>query len=302
MMRIRTVKPGLFLHEGLFECEMHTKLPIRLAWIGLFCVADREGRFAWRPRKIKAQIFPYDNDIDFEKILEALADGNFLIKYQAKDGEFYGAIPSWESHQRVNAREAQSQIPAPDQSMHVHARAQQCNARGEGKGKERKGKEGNGVGAYNFENCPDATAALHNSFDPDFDEEVQFGDEEPAERKESTTTGPTPITTFTVIDELAKDSTLSEVLKNISTDVQKKWANRYEISWLKKTLLNAIHYHLEKENAKNPAQIVDWGLRLGKWLRREKKPHLLEYKRNLTQELEDFEAQLSQNGGLSHGS
>ena len=55
-MRIRTVKPEFFLHEGLYELESQTKLPIRLSFSGLWCVADREGRFKWEPRKIGVQI------------------------------------------------------------------------------------------------------------------------------------------------------------------------------------------------------------------------------------------------------
>lgn len=55
MSRIRTVKPELFKHEELFDAEQNSKLPLRLAFIGLFTVADREGRFKWRPRTLKAR-------------------------------------------------------------------------------------------------------------------------------------------------------------------------------------------------------------------------------------------------------
>lgn len=132
MMRIRTIKPDFFKHEGLFDAEAESGLHIRLAYIGLWCVADREGRFKWRPRELKSNIMPHDN-IDFSKILETLLTKRFIEKYEV-DGEFYGAIKSWKSHQRINLREAPSSIPPPCTEMHVHAR-------GEGKGKEGKGKE-----------------------------------------------------------------------------------------------------------------------------------------------------------------
>lgn len=152
MARIRTVKPQLFKHEGLFELERETGLPIRLAWIGLFTLADREGRFKWRPRELKADIMPYDENVDFAAILSALASIQLIQRYQV-DGEFFGHIPKWHQHQHVNAREAKSTIPAPElatpgevtsevQETHVHARALQVHARGEGKGREGKGKEG----------------------------------------------------------------------------------------------------------------------------------------------------------------
>ena len=45
MSRIRTVKPELFKHEELFDTELASGLPLRLAFTGLFTVADCEGRF-----------------------------------------------------------------------------------------------------------------------------------------------------------------------------------------------------------------------------------------------------------------
>ena len=60
MARIRTVKPDLFRHEELLEAEHHFKLPLRLAFIGLFTTCDREVLFRWRPRQLKLDILPYD--------------------------------------------------------------------------------------------------------------------------------------------------------------------------------------------------------------------------------------------------
>jgi hypothetical protein len=53
MARIRTVKPDLFRHEGLFDAERASGLPLRIAFAGLWTAADREGRFAWSPRTLK---------------------------------------------------------------------------------------------------------------------------------------------------------------------------------------------------------------------------------------------------------
>ena len=142
--RIRTVKPDLFMHETLFDAERDSGLPLRLAYIGLFAVADREGRFKWRPRLIKHYVLPND-DLDFADVLNALAASGFIVKYVV-DGEEYGVIPTFSKHQRVNTREAKSDIPAPpDNAMHVHASAThvQDNAmhvqdagEGEGEGEE----------------------------------------------------------------------------------------------------------------------------------------------------------------------
>lgn len=110
MGRIRTVKPELFRHEALFEAEQDYQLPLRLAFIGLFTCCDKEGRFRWRPRQLKLDILPYD-DIDFSRVLDALATRDFLVKYEV-EGEVYGYIPSWHKHQNINNKEAESNLPS----------------------------------------------------------------------------------------------------------------------------------------------------------------------------------------------
>lgn len=111
MARIRTVKPMLFRHEELFEAEVETGLPLRLAFIGLFTCCDREGRFHWRPRALQLDVMPYDN-VDFSRVLDALATRGFVVKYEV-DGEVFGCIPSFSKHQIINNRELASDIPAP---------------------------------------------------------------------------------------------------------------------------------------------------------------------------------------------
>jgi len=110
MARIRSIKPEFFRHEALFEAERETGLPLRLAFAGLWTVADREGRFKWRPRAMKLDVLPYD-DVDFAAVLDQLADRGFVIRYEV-GGDVFGAIPSWSSHQVINNRESESTIPA----------------------------------------------------------------------------------------------------------------------------------------------------------------------------------------------
>ena len=115
-MRIRTVKPEFFTHETIFDVEQRIGMPARIAFIGLWCAADREGRFKWEPRRLKLAILPYD-ECDFSEIMDALAESGLLEKY----GDF-GFIPSFLKHQCINTREAQSSLPDPCTFMHVHAR------------------------------------------------------------------------------------------------------------------------------------------------------------------------------------
>ena len=68
MARARNLKPAFFTNDLLAEIE-----PLgRLLFQGLWCLADREGRLVDRPKRIKAELFPYD-DADVDVLLSALA-------------------------------------------------------------------------------------------------------------------------------------------------------------------------------------------------------------------------------------
>lgn len=149
MARIRTVKPELFRHEALFEAEQQCKLPLRLAYIGLFTACDREGRFKWKPRALKLDVLPYDQ-VEFSRVLDALVTHGFIVKYQFEGDEF-GCIPTWSQHQVINNRESTSVLPCPEESTTCTHEARVDDAsvtplvhtQAEGKGKEgkRKGKD-----------------------------------------------------------------------------------------------------------------------------------------------------------------
>jgi hypothetical protein len=53
----------------------------RLCYVGLWCHADREGRLEDRPRRLKAEIFPYD-DVDMETLLSDLCKAGFIQRYR----------------------------------------------------------------------------------------------------------------------------------------------------------------------------------------------------------------------------
>lgn len=112
MARIRTIKPGFFKDGDLYDAELASGLPLRVAYAGLWCIADREGRFEWKPREIKTDVLPYDS-VDMAKVMDALSACGKLLKYRC-NGNVYGLIPKFKKHQYVNKNEAQSTIPAPD--------------------------------------------------------------------------------------------------------------------------------------------------------------------------------------------
>jgi hypothetical protein len=134
----------------LYEAEVKTKLPLRLAYIGLFTSCDREGRFKWKPRALKLDALPYD-DVDFSRVLDALFTHGFIVKYEF-EGEQFGCIPSWHQHQVINNRETASVIPSLEESTALTCDSRVLDAsptplvqvQVEGKGRERKGREGKG--------------------------------------------------------------------------------------------------------------------------------------------------------------
>ncbi len=146
MARIRSVKPDFFKHYDLYKAEEDRKLPLRIAFSGLWCVADREGRFKWKPMELKVDILPYD-PVDFSSVLDALQQTGFIQKYTV-GGKDYGLIPSFTEHQRIRNDEAQSCIPSP--SPEIVTDPSLCSDESTPwKGKEGKGKEGkepNGIG------------------------------------------------------------------------------------------------------------------------------------------------------------
>lgn len=146
MGRIRSIKPEFFQHEVLFDLERDSGLPLRLSFAGLWTQCDREGRFKWRPRTLKAAILPFD-EIDFSRVLDALTTRGFLVKYEVS-GEDYGYVPSWKQHQFVNGKENQSSIPNPPKNQLDDANltrgSRVDDALTTDGVKERKGKEGKG--------------------------------------------------------------------------------------------------------------------------------------------------------------
>ena len=107
-MRSRNIKPGFFQNEYLVELPPET----RLLFIGLWLIADRDGRLEDRPKKVKMQVFPADS-YDVDPMLQELADAQLIVRYEV-DSKRYISIPAWHKHQNPHVKEKESTIPAPD--------------------------------------------------------------------------------------------------------------------------------------------------------------------------------------------
>lgn len=155
MSRIRTIKPEFFLDDELAELTPLT----RLLFIGLWTLADCEGRLEDRPKRIRAQLHPFD-DGDTDAMLQALHDRGFIYRYTANSLRCI-EIRSFKKHQRLSGKEAEGQSALPPREIgeksgsNGEAMGKQRGSDGEaaiaqeGKGKEGKGKgkEGNGTDA-----------------------------------------------------------------------------------------------------------------------------------------------------------
>lgn len=108
MARSRNIKPGFFTNDALAELPALT----RLLFVGIWTLADREGRLEDRPKKIKAECMPYD-DLDAEKAIQSLADAGFLQRYEV-GGVRCILVVTWGKHQNPHIKEQPSLLPAPE--------------------------------------------------------------------------------------------------------------------------------------------------------------------------------------------
>lgn len=131
MARIRTIKPQFFLNDELAELPAM----VRLLFIGLWTQADREGRLHDRPKRLKAELFPYEN-YDVDKGLKLLAETGFIERYAA-DGITLIQISNFSKHQQPHLKESSSTLPAP------------CKT-----GASPSGREGKGIGREQEGNAP----------------------------------------------------------------------------------------------------------------------------------------------------
>lgn len=111
----------------------------RLAYIGLWGHADREGRLKDRPVRLKARILPFD-DVDMNALLDEMARHGFIRRYTVGDMPLIH-IRTLTEHQQLSPREPDSRLPPPpDQKSTDQAVLEHGQERQEGKGKEGNGK------------------------------------------------------------------------------------------------------------------------------------------------------------------
>ena len=113
MPRSRNIKYSFFTNDELAEID-----PLgRLLFIGLWTIADYKGDLEWRPKKVKAELLPYD-DCDIKELAINLDKSGFIRFYSDGDS-IYLLISNFSTHQNPhkNEREKGSQIPEYTEKM-----------------------------------------------------------------------------------------------------------------------------------------------------------------------------------------
>ena len=112
MARKRMIDPNIWESEDFSTLSMLGKI----LFIGLFSLADDEGRGKANPAFIRSKLFPYTAEkvrvADIETALSEIAH-SMSVTFYTVDGSQYYALTHWENWQKID-RPSPSTIPAPE--------------------------------------------------------------------------------------------------------------------------------------------------------------------------------------------
>ncbi|MFW2056294.1 hypothetical protein [Acinetobacter haemolyticus] len=120
-MRSRNIKSDFFSNEQLVELPFEA----RLLFIGLWMVADREGRLESRPKKIKMDIFPAD-DVNVKQLLVDLENSGFITSYNCYGTDII-QVTNFVKHQSPHGTEKDSVLPDANGVYTCYERNQKNN-------------------------------------------------------------------------------------------------------------------------------------------------------------------------------
>lgn len=160
MARARNIKPSFFKNELLVEMGAFD----RLLFIGLWCLADREGRIEDRPKRIKMELFPCDA-YDVDEGLDELQRHGFVRRYEAA-GVGVISIVNFHKHQTPHGTEKDSELPDEAGVITVHERSD--NGYVTGKKRQNNVKPHSNNSGSPLENCAGTVnPPTKNTLNPD---------------------------------------------------------------------------------------------------------------------------------------
>ncbi len=110
MARIRSIKPDTFVSYALHKVCIEA----RYLFIGMWTEADDSGRLMDAPKRLAGAIFPHDDHINADTVVEwitDLEDIGVVHRYTVNAGQ-YLEIPGWFEHQRIS-HPSPSKFPDP---------------------------------------------------------------------------------------------------------------------------------------------------------------------------------------------
>jgi hypothetical protein len=105
MSRIRSLHPGIFTDDAYMGLSLAARELVK----GIWCEADDQGVFEWKPLTLKARIMPADM-VDIPVLLDELTAGKFIQKYEC-GGHSYGAVRNFRRFQRPKKPNASYLLP-----------------------------------------------------------------------------------------------------------------------------------------------------------------------------------------------
>ncbi len=111
-MRSRNYKSGFFTSEDVSELSFMG----RLLFLGLIALADRRGVLPYKPRKIRAEVFPYDdvNSDDIEACVRIMCEQGMASLYVDPARAVFLHLTNFQKHQSISVKERrQSNLAGP---------------------------------------------------------------------------------------------------------------------------------------------------------------------------------------------
>ncbi len=113
MARKRMIDPNIWQSEDFSKLSTLGKL----VFIGLFSLADDEGRGRSNPVYLKSTLFPYEEGIrsaDIDKTLSEISSNMSVIFYSCNGSSYY-SLYNWNTWQKID-RPTESKIPEYDET------------------------------------------------------------------------------------------------------------------------------------------------------------------------------------------
>lgn len=139
-MRIRTIKPEFWSHEGLCSCSEFT----RLLAIALLNLADDEGYFMANPSILRGALFPFlDSSKMIPGSIQDLSRVGWIEVGEDDQKRQVGRVLNFRKHQRIDKPKPSNIKPLSkfQDASKTHPRRVQDASNEEGKGREGKGTE-----------------------------------------------------------------------------------------------------------------------------------------------------------------